>query len=163
MARVTVEDCVLRVTNRFELVMMAAQRARNLGAGAPPSIDRDNDKHPVIALREIAEGTVPLADLEQGLIRGLQKVVEPDEPEADDLDFLNVKDDFGGDAVDETADEDTADASADDGDSDDSDIEETEFEDLSDVDEAAAQGDDEQGDDGPDEGPDPLGGPKEGD
>jgi DNA-directed RNA polymerase subunit omega len=88
MARVTVEDCVLKIANRFELVMLAAQRARNLGAGAPLSVERDNDKNPVIALREIAEGTVELKELEGGLIRGLQKVVEIEEPEADDLDAL---------------------------------------------------------------------------
>jgi DNA-directed RNA polymerase subunit omega len=155
MARVTVEDCVLRVTNRFELVMMAAQRARNLGAGAPPSVDRDNDKHPVIALREIADGTIPLADLEQGLIRGLQKIVEPDEPEADDLDFLNVKDDFGGDAIDDSADE---------SDSDEADSDEGEIEDLSDVDESADEGNDAADDDEPDDdGSEPRGGPMEGD
>lgn len=88
MARVTVEDCVLRVPNRFELVMLAAQRARNLGAGAPLTVDRDNDKNPVVALREIAEGTIDLAELELHLVRGLQKVVESDEPEADELDLL---------------------------------------------------------------------------
>ena len=58
MARVTVEDCVLKVPNEFQLVMVAAQRARNLGAGTPLTVDRDDDKNPVIALREIAEGTV---------------------------------------------------------------------------------------------------------
>lgn len=99
MARVTVEDCVLRVPNRFELVMLAAQRGRNLGAGTPPSIDRDNDKNPVIALREIAEGTVNLEELEQGLIRGLQKIVEPDEPEAEELELLGGQDEFVRDAV----------------------------------------------------------------
>lgn len=99
MARVTVEDCVLRVSNRFELVMLAAQRGRNLGAGAPLSLDRDNDKNPVVALREIAEGTVDLGELEQGLIRGLQKIVEHDEPESEDLEFLTASDDFGGEAA----------------------------------------------------------------
>ena len=91
MARVTVEDCVLKVPNRFELVMVAAQRARNLGAGATLTVDRDNDKNPVIALREIAEGKVDLEALENSLIRGLQKVVETDEPESDDLDALGVQ------------------------------------------------------------------------
>jgi DNA-directed RNA polymerase subunit omega len=88
MARVTVEDCVLRIPNRFELVMLAAQRGRNLGAGAPLTVDRDEDKNPVVALREIAEGTVDLGELELSLVRGLQKVVESDEPEADELDLL---------------------------------------------------------------------------
>lgn len=91
MARVTVEDCVLKVPNRFELVMLAAQRARNLGAGAALSLDRDDDKNPVVALREIAEGTVPLPELENGLIRGLQKVVETEEPESDELDALGMQ------------------------------------------------------------------------
>ena len=91
MARVTVEDCVLKVPNRFELVMVAAQRARNLGAGAPLTDDRDDDKNPVIALREIAEGTVDLGELENSLIRGLQEVVEADEPESDELDALGMQ------------------------------------------------------------------------
>lgn len=91
MARVTVEDCVLKVPNRFELCMLAAQRGRNLGAGAPLTVDRDNDKNPVIALREIAEGTVDLKELENGLVRGLQKVVEVEEPESDDLDALAMQ------------------------------------------------------------------------
>ena len=91
MARVTVEDCVLKVPNRFELVMLAAQRARNLGAGTPLTVDRDDDKNPVISLREIAEGTVDLGELEASLIRGLQKVVETDEPESDELDALGMQ------------------------------------------------------------------------
>jgi DNA-directed RNA polymerase subunit omega len=101
MARVTVEDCVLKVPNRFELVMVAAQRARNLGAGATLTVDRDDDKNPVIALREIAEGTVDLGELENSLIRGLQKVVETDEPESDELDALGMQQQIGlaGDEV----------------------------------------------------------------
>ena len=91
MARVTVEDCVLKVPNRFELVLLAAQRARNLGAGTPLTVDRDDDKNPVISLREIAEGTVDLGELEASLIRGLQKVVETDEPESDELDALGMQ------------------------------------------------------------------------
>lgn len=90
MARVTVEDCVLKVPNRFELVLLAAQRSRNLGAGAPLSLDRDNDKNPVVALREIAEGTVELSELESGLIRGLQKVVEIEEPESEDAELAAI-------------------------------------------------------------------------
>ena len=81
MARVTVEDCVLKVPNRFELVLLAAQRAREITSGAPLSIDRDDDKNPVIALREIAEATVELDHLQDTLIRGMQKHVEIDEPE----------------------------------------------------------------------------------
>ncbi len=102
MARVTVEDCVLKVPNRFELVMVAAQRARNLGAGATLTVDRDDDKNPVIALREIAEGRVDIAELENSLIRGLQKVVETEEPESDELDALGMQQQIGL-AVDEVA------------------------------------------------------------
>ena len=84
MARITVEDCVTRVPNRFELVMLAAQRARDVSAGAPLSIERDNDKNPVVALREIAEGTVELDHLRYELIHGLRRQVEiPEQP--DDL------------------------------------------------------------------------------
>jgi DNA-directed RNA polymerase subunit omega len=90
MARVTVEDCVTRVPNRFELVMVAAQRGRNIGAGAPLTLDRDNDKNAVVALREIAEAKVDLKELENGLIRGLQTVVEADEPEGEEMDLLPV-------------------------------------------------------------------------
>jgi DNA-directed RNA polymerase subunit omega len=81
MARVTVEDCVLKVPNRFELVLVAAQRAREITAGAPLSLDRDDDKNPVVALREIADDTVPIDRLQDALIRGMQKHVEIDEPE----------------------------------------------------------------------------------
>lgn len=81
MARVTVEDCVVRVPNRFELVLVAAQRAREITAGAQLTLDRDDDKNPVVALREIADDTVSLDKLQDSLIRGMQKHVEIDEPE----------------------------------------------------------------------------------
>jgi DNA-directed RNA polymerase subunit omega len=81
MARVTVEDCVVRVPNRFELVLVAAQRAREITAGALLTLDRDDDKNPVVALREIADDTVPVDKLQDSLIRGMQKHVEIDEPE----------------------------------------------------------------------------------
>jgi DNA-directed RNA polymerase subunit omega len=81
MARVTVEDCVVRVPNRFELVLLAAQRAREITSGAPLSIDRDDDKNPVVALREIADETVAVDHLKTSLVRGMQKHVEIDEPE----------------------------------------------------------------------------------
>src|SRR5215472_17107913 len=81
MARVTVEDCVVKVPNRFELVLLAAQRAREITSGAPLSIDRDDDKNPVVALREIAEETIELDHLQTSLVRGMQKHVEIDEPE----------------------------------------------------------------------------------
>src|SRR6201988_4131540 len=81
MARVTVEDCVLKVPNRFELVLLAAQRAREITSGAPLTLDRDDDKNPVVALREIAEETVGLEHLRGSVVRGMQKHVEIDEPE----------------------------------------------------------------------------------
>jgi DNA-directed RNA polymerase subunit omega len=81
MARVTVEDCVIKVPNRFELVLLAAQRAREITSGAPLSIDRDDDKNPVVALREIADETVGLAHLRESVVRGMQKHVELDEAE----------------------------------------------------------------------------------
>ena len=83
MARVTVEDCVLKVPNRFELVLLAAQRARDVAAGGALTLDRDNDKNPVVALREIADETVALDNLQNALIKGMQKHVEIDEPEED--------------------------------------------------------------------------------
>jgi len=86
MARVTVEDCVVKIPNRFELVMIAAQRARDISSGAPLTVDRDRDKNPVVALREIADETVDLEMLREGLIKGLQKHVEADEPEEDAID-----------------------------------------------------------------------------
>ena len=91
MARVTVEDCILKIPNRFELVMLAAQRTRNISAGAQLTVDRDNDKNPVVALREIAEETIDLKDLEDGLVKGLQKYVEMDEPEEDEMDMLSIQ------------------------------------------------------------------------
>src|SRR6516164_3814509 len=81
MARVTVEDCVLKVPNRFELVLLAAQRAREITSGAPLTLDRDDDKNPVVALREIADETVGLEHLRGSVVRSMQKHVEIDEPE----------------------------------------------------------------------------------
>lgn len=87
MARVTVEDCVEQVPNRFELVMMAGQRARTISAGAPLTVDRDNDKNPVVALREIADTTLNLSELEEMLVRGHQRLV------ADEDDDGGISDD----------------------------------------------------------------------
>jgi len=86
MARVTVEDCVLKIPNRFELVMLAGQRARDISSGGQLTVDRDNDKNPVVALREIAEETVNLDSLMNSVVQGLQKHVEVDEPEDDEID-----------------------------------------------------------------------------
>ncbi|MBD1545012.1 DNA-directed RNA polymerase subunit omega [Roseibium aggregatum] len=83
MARVTVEDCIDKVENRFELVLLAAHRARMISSGSPLTVERDNDKNPVVALREIAEQTVSPEDMKEDLIHSLQKYVEVDEPEAE--------------------------------------------------------------------------------
>ena len=83
MARVTVEDCIDKVENRFELVLLASHRARLISQGASITIDRDNDKNPVVALREIADETLSPGDLKEDLIHSLQKHVEVDEPEPD--------------------------------------------------------------------------------
>ncbi len=83
MARVTVEDCVTRVPNRFELVLVAAQRARDVSSGAQITVDRDNDKNPVVALREIADYTVDVEHLKNVLVSGLQRQPDVDEPEED--------------------------------------------------------------------------------
>ena len=92
MARVTVEDCVLRVPNRFDLVMLAAQRSRDISEGAEITLDRDRDKNPVVSLREIAEETVPLDELEEGQIRRLLRHREEEEDPADALDMLPAPD-----------------------------------------------------------------------
>lgn len=83
MARVTVEDCIDKVDNRFDLVLLAGHRARLISQGAQITIDRDNDKNPVVALREIADETLSPDDLKEDLIHSLQRHVEVDEPEAD--------------------------------------------------------------------------------
>ena|SRR5262252_553347 len=80
MARVTVEDCIIKVPNRFDLVMLAAQRARDISSGAALTIDRDNDKNPVVALREIADSTIDLEAASDALVQGLRKHVETEEP-----------------------------------------------------------------------------------
>jgi DNA-directed RNA polymerase subunit omega len=93
MARVTVEDCVDKVPNRFELVLLASHRARMISSGAPITIDRDNDKNPVVALREIADTTVAPDDLKEDLIHSLQKYVEVDEPEAESVPLIEASGD----------------------------------------------------------------------
>ena len=86
MARVTVEDCVDKIENRFELVLLAGHRARQISSGGEITVPRDNDKNPVVALREIAEETLSPGDLEEDLIHSLQKQVEVDEPEGEVVD-----------------------------------------------------------------------------
>lgn len=88
MARVTVEDCVDKIPSRYELLMVAAQRARDISAGSPITLPRDNDKNPVVALREIAEETVSIEELQRSLVMGLQKHVEVEEPEEEELEIL---------------------------------------------------------------------------
>jgi DNA-directed RNA polymerase subunit omega len=88
MARVTVEDCIVQVPNRFELVMLSAHRARALASGAELKLERDRDKNPVVALREIAEEKLDLGGLEESLIKGLQKRIEPDQPEEEVVELM---------------------------------------------------------------------------
>lgn len=88
MARVTVEDCIDKVENRFELVLLSGHRARTISAGAPITVERDNDKNPVVALREIADETVSPEDLKEDFIHSMQKYVEVDEPEPEEVPAL---------------------------------------------------------------------------
>ncbi|NGO53957.1 DNA-directed RNA polymerase subunit omega [Allomesorhizobium camelthorni] len=92
MARVTVEDCIDKVDNRFELVLLAGHRARQISQGAQITVPRDNDKNPVVALREIAEETLSPGDLKEDLIHSLQKHVEVDEPESDGQELADQTD-----------------------------------------------------------------------
>src|SRR3974377_2436152 len=89
MARVTVEDCIDKVENRFELVLLASHRARMVSSGAQITIDRDNDKNPVVALREIADAAISPGDLKEDLIHALQKYVEVDEPEPETVPLIS--------------------------------------------------------------------------
>ena len=90
MARVTVEDCIDQVDNRFELVLLASHRARLISSGSPLTIDRDRDKNPVVALREIADETIAPDDLKEQLIHSMQKYVEVDEPESEAVPMLST-------------------------------------------------------------------------
>ncbi|MGG5808145.1 DNA-directed RNA polymerase subunit omega [Falsiroseomonas sp. CW058] len=96
MARVTVEDCILKVPNRFELVLYAAQRARNISRGEELTVERDNDKNPVVALREIADDTVELPALEADLIKSLQRAPEPEPAEEEVLDLIATDENIFG-------------------------------------------------------------------
>ena len=95
MARVTVEDCILKIPNRFQLVMVAAQRSRELSIGAELTVDRDNDKNPVVALREIADETVDTEEIESSLVRSLQKYVDVEEQVDESDAFLAAEEAFG--------------------------------------------------------------------
>ncbi len=106
MARVTVEDCVDKVDNRFELVLLAAERARSMSAGSPLLVDRDNDKNPVVALREIADEQLTPDELREDLITGLQVYSEMDEQDDDsEIHLLESSEDVG-DAMDQMSEED---------------------------------------------------------
>jgi len=117
MARVTVEDCVLQIPNRFELVMLAAHRARGLGSGAELKVGRDRDKNPVVSLREIAEQKLDLGSLEESLIKGLQKRIEPERPEEEIVEMLSSEQQAWANALDtgmDTAEDSEEDAEGDD-------------------------------------------------
>ena len=95
MARVTVEDCITRVPNRFELVLLSAHRARAVAAGEALTVERDNDKNTVVALREIAVQSIDQDDLRESLLRGMQRHVETDEPEEDEMSLLMAQEQWG--------------------------------------------------------------------
>lgn len=96
MARVTVEDCVEKIPNRYELLLVAAQRAKDIAAGAPIQVERDNDKNSVVALREIAEDKADIEDLQKSLVIGLQKYVEVEEPEEEEMEILAAEKELSG-------------------------------------------------------------------
>src|SRR6476620_11371056 len=104
MARVTVEDCIDKVENRFDLVLLASHRARLVSSGAPITVERDNDKNPVVALREIADETIVPEDLREEFIHSMQKHVEVDEPEATEVPLIQQSGDMS--VVNDAADED---------------------------------------------------------
>jgi DNA-directed RNA polymerase subunit omega len=106
MARVTVEDCVQKIPNRFELVVFAAQRARNVSRGEDITVDRDDDKNPVVALREIAEETIPVERLEGDLIKSLSRAPEPEPADEEVLDLIPTDQNIFG-LQDVSADEET--------------------------------------------------------
>ena len=94
MARVTVEDCILKVPNRFELVMVAAQRARRIGTGAALTIDRDNDKNPVVSLREIADETIIVEDLKEDLVKSHQRVFAAEDDKDDVIEEMQGEEEW---------------------------------------------------------------------
>ncbi|MBO5038746.1 MAG: DNA-directed RNA polymerase subunit omega [Alphaproteobacteria bacterium] len=96
MARVTVEDCVEKIPNRYELLLVAAQRAKDIAAGSPIKVERDNDKNSVVALREIADNLADIEELQKSLVMGLQKYVEVEEPEEEELEILAAEKELSG-------------------------------------------------------------------
>lgn len=96
MARVTVEDCVEKIPNRYELLLVAAQRAKDIAAGSPIKVERDNDKNSVVSLREIAENKADIEELQRSLVMGLQKYVEVEEPEEEELEILAAEKELSG-------------------------------------------------------------------
>ncbi len=94
MARVTVEDCILKVPNRFELVMVSAQRARRIGTGAALTVDRDNDKNPVVSLREIAEETIVVEDLKEDLVKSHQRVFAAEDDKDDVIEEMQGEEEW---------------------------------------------------------------------
>ena len=96
MARVTIEDCIDKLPNRFELVLLASHRARNIGQGTPITVDRDNDKDPVVSLREIASRNINTDDLREEFIHAMQKQVEVDEPEATEVPLIGQSTELAG-------------------------------------------------------------------
>ena len=99
MARVTVEDCIMRVPNRFDLVLLSSHRARAVAAGEALTVERDNDKNTVVALREIAVESVDQDDLRESLLRSMQRHVETDEPEEDEMALLMAQGQWGEEAA----------------------------------------------------------------
>ena len=91
MARVTVEDCIDKIPNRYDLVLVAAQRAKDISAGSPIQVNRDNDKNSVVALREISENRVSIEDLQRSLVMGQQKYVEVEEPEDEEIEIISAE------------------------------------------------------------------------
>ena len=91
MARVTVEDCIDKVSNRFDLVLLAAHRAREISSGSSLTVERDNDKNPVVALREIADETITAVQLRESAIESLQRQIEVDEPEENEMDLIETE------------------------------------------------------------------------
>ena len=91
MARVTVEDCIDKIPNRYDLVLVAAQRAKDISSGSPIQVSRDNDKNSVVALREISENRVSIEDLQRSLVMGQQKFVEVEEPEEEEVEIISAE------------------------------------------------------------------------